>query len=89
MTCEEEDVVTILALSLALKIKESTGKKKKQRKRFWVRPWLLNRSTKGAAQNILMELRLQDAEHFRHFLRMNTVTFTVSIHFTLQVKVKI
>ncbi|XP_057302741.1 uncharacterized protein LOC130636907 [Hydractinia symbiolongicarpus] len=75
MVCEQEDVILILTLSLAVKVKTSQCKKKKQRKRFWVRPWLLDRQTKGACNSILSELRLQDTEHFRYYLRMNTETF--------------
>ena len=41
--------------------------------------WLLRRDEKSAYQNILQELRQEDAEHFRRYLHMNSDTFGVSI----------
>ena len=65
-----------MALSLVLKIKQSQRKKKKKRRRFQVRPCLLNEE-EGASINLLMELRLRNADHLRH-LQINTSTFIVS-----------
>ena len=45
---------------------------------IWVKPWLKRRDEKGAYNNILREIRLDDAESYRRYLRMNTETFEVS-----------
>ena len=45
---------------------------------IWVKPWLKRRDEKGAYNNILSEIRLDDAESYRRYLRMNTETFEVS-----------
>ena len=42
-----------------------------------MKPWLKNRRETSAYSNILQELRLQDQEEFRKYLRMNTDTYTV------------
>ena len=52
--------------------------KKKQRRKIWIREWLLKRNEKGAYNGILNELRLTDKVDFRKYLRMNTSTFEVS-----------
>ena len=40
-----------------------------------MKDWLHKRDTKGAYVNILQELRLNDPENFRKYLRMNTETY--------------
>jgi len=56
---------------------ELHGKKRRKRS-VWVKNWLQRREEKGAYNNILTELRLDDVESFRKYLRMNTDTFQVS-----------
>ena len=50
---------------------------KRRRRTIWVKPWLANRDAKSAYNNILQELRLQDQEEFRKYLRMNTESYQV------------
>ena len=54
-------------------------KRKRQRKRrsYWVKEWLNRRNSLSAYQTILSELRLNDAENFRRYLRMNTEVYEV------------
>ena len=40
-----------------------------------MKSWLAERERKGAYNNILQELRLDDQENFRRYIRMNTDTF--------------
>jgi hypothetical protein len=40
-----------------------------------VKNWLAERENKGAYNNIIQELRLDDQENYRRYLRMNTETF--------------
>lgn len=52
-----------------------TKKKKRKKRSVWVKTWLLQRDIKGAYNNIIQELRLEDMENYRRYLRMNTETF--------------
>lgn len=50
--------------------------KKKRKRNTWVRSWLMERDKKRSLyENIFQKLLLQDHEHFRKYLRMNTTTF--------------
>ena len=70
---EIELLIALIALNRTLLL--AVDKKKRAKKRFWARSWLLNREKKGAYNNILQELRLTDEENFRKYLRMNNETF--------------
>ena len=41
----------------------------------WVKKWILQREEKGAYHNLLQELRLQDQDSYRNFLRMDVHAF--------------
>ena len=43
-----------------------------------VKAWIQRRAKKGVFNNILHELRLDDAESYRRYLRMNAETFEVN-----------
>ena len=44
-----------------------------------MKDWLCEKNTKGAYDNILQEVRLNDHENFRKYLRKNTDTFQVAL----------
>ena len=44
----------------------------------WTKEWFLKREEKGAYNMLLEELRMKDADSYRHYLRMNTDTFQAS-----------
>ena len=75
---DEETVVkvssAVLIIAAATKIKIKRKKKRKERE-TWVKSWLLKRDLKGAYNNIIQELKLDDPENYRRYLRMNTDTF--------------
>ena len=52
---------------------------KTRKKRKWWVAWLRKREESGAYARMLQELRLQDAEHFRKYLRMNTDTYVCDL----------
>ena len=68
----DEQVVACAAIILASPLPK---KKKRKSRKVWVKSWLINKDTKSAYNNILRELRLDDVENFRRYLRMNTETF--------------
>ena len=43
---------------------------------IWMKKWLAARERQSVYFNILQELRLQDADNYRKYLRMNENTFT-------------
>ena len=51
---------------------------RKTRRKYWVKEWLQNPEESGAYVQILQELKLQDAEHFRKYLPMNTDVYEVN-----------
>lgn len=44
-------------------------------RKLWQRQWLAARDSQSAYHNIVQELRLQDPENYRRYLRMNVDTF--------------
>ena len=78
MAVNDKEVVLIsctsLILGCAISLSNSNRKKRRSRK-IWMKDWLRERDKKGAYANILQELRLNDRENFRKYLRMNTETF--------------
>ena len=50
-------------------------KKRRNRRKIWMKTWLANRDVNSAYNSIMQELRLNDRENFRMYLRMNTETF--------------
>ena len=74
---DKNDLVIVSATLIIANILRS--RKKNKKRKMWVKSWLLRRDEKSAYQNILQELRLEDAENFRRYLRMSSETFEVSI----------
>lgn len=53
-------------------------RRKKQREReVWEQDWLQRRWGKGAFRQLMAELRLEDEESYREYMRMDTVSFEV------------
>ena len=74
---EDEKVVAII---LAVYANGKFRKAKKRRRRtIWTKPYLAERRNKTNYQLVNeLQLRLQDKEEFRAYLRMDTSTFMVS-----------
>ena len=72
---EDEEILVCVCASMV----HLSGKWgiKKQRRRAWVKEWLVRREEKSTCNMIMQELRLQDAESFRKYLRMNTDVYEV------------
>ena len=72
------DAVIRLASTLIITVLLTKGRVKSRRKRkLWVRKWIARRESRGAYNAIMQELRLEDAEGYRRYLRMNTDSFEV------------
>ena len=78
---DEDDVIifscAIITLACALEIQKKP--RRNRIRKMWMKDWLRKRDTKGAYNNILPELRLNDHENFRKYLRMNTETYQVRL----------
>ena len=75
---ENEEILLFTAAVCAglMHSKKNRGVQRRKRK-FWVKEWFLRREERGAHSMIMQELRLQDAESFRKYLRMNTTVYEV------------
>ena len=72
------DAVIRLESTLIITVLLTKGRVKSRRKRkLWVRKWIARRESRGAYNAIMQELRLEDAEGYRRYLRMNTDSFEV------------
>ena len=72
---EEVAVCAILVATSAVVISQ---RKQKRCRMVWTKEWFLKREEKGAYNMLLEELRMKDADSYRHYLRMNTDTFQAS-----------
>ena len=55
--------------------KRSIQKKKRKKKKYWVRPWILRRKLFGISDTLCKELALEDIHTFKNMLRMDTNKF--------------
>ena len=79
MDPERRKTLSLILLNNAFYFINNFLKRKRQRKRrsCWVKEWLNRRNSLSAYQTILSELRLNDAEYFRRYLKMNTEVYEV------------
>lgn len=63
----------IRAAALLIVYHERHMKIKKRNRSCWVREWILRRENYGAYNNLLNELRIEDAQQFRNFIRMSAI----------------
>ena len=54
----------------AIVIVATLNKKERQKRKWWVRPWISRRSALGAYSTLLQELQVEDPQQFKSFLRM-------------------
>ena len=79
MDPERRKTLSLILLNNGFYFMNTFLKRKRQRKRrsCWIKEWLNRRNSLSAYQTILSELRLNDAEYFRRYLRMNTEVYKV------------
>ena len=63
----------LLNAGMTLELEEADSSRKK--KRWWVRDWLLRRPFYGQYDALLTELKTEDPETFRNFIRMDFAMF--------------
>ena len=73
LICAMEDAILIASTGMVLAL--ALRKRKRKERSVWVRNWLARREEKGVYNNLIQEMRLEDSESFRRYLRMNTATF--------------
>ena len=72
--------VLILA-TMALLLDEEEQERKNKRPRFvWTRPWLLHRRNDGAFHKIFKELKEEDSDGFKGYVRMDVDHFDELVH---------
>lgn len=65
----------IRAAAALLVLCNNSNENKKRNRTCWVRKWILRRENYGAYNNLLKELKIEDAQHFKNFIRMSAVDF--------------
>ena len=68
------NVQVIAAIALLLD-DEDEEKENVQERSQWVRPWIARRKSDGAFYTIFQELKQEDGEGFRGYIRLNTTSF--------------
>ena len=65
------------AANIAVAITSKRRKEKQKRKtcEHWVKPWLERRNQLGMCDTLLSELRLEEEEEYKNYLRMNPGCF--------------
>ena len=65
-------VISAIALLFG---EEDEEKKNVQEHSQWIRPWIARRKSDGAFYTIIQELKQEDAEGFRGYVRLNITPF--------------
>jgi len=78
-TARDQAINGFLALE-ALEDLEHDERSKKRKRTVWVADWLGRRERQGAYLNLLVELREEDPEKHRLWIRMDTDTFYDLLH---------
>lgn len=55
-------------------------KREVKKKACWVRKWVDRRNALGASSTLVNELRLEDAQQFKNFIRMSAVQFELVLN---------
>lgn len=50
-------------------------RRKTRTRKCWVKEWIAKRGTQGAYSKLLVELRCEDSQYFKNFLRMSASDF--------------
>ncbi|KAG8236191.1 hypothetical protein J437_LFUL016287 [Ladona fulva] len=64
-----------IRIAAALVVCDYYHNRKKRNRKCWVREWILRRDTHGAHNNLLKELKIEDSQQFRNFIRMSATDF--------------
>ena len=68
-------VAILMLVEVKKRRREEVQGHKPSTRTIWALPWILEREEKGAYHNLLQELRLQDKDNYRNFLRMDVNAF--------------
>ena len=68
-----------MLLLIVARLLKQKRKRKIRRRSIREKQWLRRRQEKGVFRELLEELRLEDPEHYRRYLRIDTATFEVLI----------
>ena len=77
MTAMSKNVVASVALLLD---EEEQARKKRRTWTIWTRPWMLRRKTDGAFHTIHKELKEQNSDGFKGYVRMDVDHFEELVH---------
>lgn len=79
MSKQPQEAAAIAALCVVsasiMLLEEQKEKEKKKKARIWVKEWRLRRDTNSSFKFLTSELRLEDKDAYRRYLRMNEESF--------------
>lgn len=67
--------VATAAIVIVLYCDDETEKRRRKRRRHWVKPWLQRRDSHGFYSQLLSELRLEEVNIYKNYLRMTPDNF--------------
>ena len=78
---DSDEEVAAAAMIVAICVENDERKKTRKRRKVWVKPWLQKRKSHGFYSQLLNELRLEDFEMYKNYLRMKPQNFHEILHF--------
>jgi len=70
----EITIAMLCVVEEIIKLKRSTYKNKK---RIWMKKWMMRRNTLGASNALIKELAIEDPKSYFNFLRMDESMFNI------------
>ena len=67
---DSDEEVAAAAMIIAICVENDERKKTRKRRKVWVKPWLQKRKVHVFYSQLLNELRLEDFEMYKNYLRM-------------------
>ena len=79
---DSDEEVAAAAMIIAICVENDVRKKKtRKRRKVWVKPWFQKRKSHGFYSQLLNELRVEDFEMYKNYLRMKPENFDEILHF--------
>ena len=75
-------VCATIVIACGAELLKRNDSRKRRDRTIWVKDWLRKRDERGAYNNILNELKLNDSESYRKYIRMSTTTFNENLILT-------
>ncbi|MGH0118224.1 UNVERIFIED_CONTAM: hypothetical protein FKN15_050819 [Acipenser sinensis] len=75
-----EEELAVIIFSTVVILHAIFSNEKATPRKSWTKPWLRRRQKHGAYHALIQEMRLEDAEKYQNFLRMDTQSFDLLLN---------